>query len=275
MLGFLNKKPSSSCNLVDRLRALGECASTLEWVTDESYYKKSLVTSSDTPELIELAINVDYFLSEDEDYYWLPVHAWRLLGRIGAVEAIQPLIGCFNTHFDDEWCQDELPEVFSLIGKDALIPLSTFLTNKSQTDRGYYLAIESMTYIAMRDETQEKYVIDIFTNILDDTNEESAYLNTLIVMRLIEFNAEHKMQYIAKAVKRDMVETWFTGDIETIEINMGIRPEPITIYPTDDGFFLPSSQIDQITSLKIGRNDKCSCGSGKKYKKCCLDDDAL
>jgi len=23
-------------------------------------------------------------------------------------------------------------------------------------------------------------------------------------------------------------------------------------------------------SEKIGRNDLCSCGSGKKYKKCCL-----
>ncbi len=24
------------------------------------------------------------------------------------------------------------------------------------------------------------------------------------------------------------------------------------------------------TGPKIGRNDPCSCGSGKKYKKCCL-----
>ena len=24
-----------------------------------------------------------------------------------------------------------------------------------------------------------------------------------------------------------------------------------------------------IQSVKIGRNDPCSCGSGKKYKKCC------
>jgi SEC-C motif-containing protein len=24
-----------------------------------------------------------------------------------------------------------------------------------------------------------------------------------------------------------------------------------------------------ITAIKIGRNDPCSCGSGKKYKKCC------
>ena len=25
------------------------------------------------------------------------------------------------------------------------------------------------------------------------------------------------------------------------------------------------------TEPKMGRNDPCSCGSGKKYKKCCLD----
>jgi uncharacterized protein YchJ len=24
-------------------------------------------------------------------------------------------------------------------------------------------------------------------------------------------------------------------------------------------------------AVKIGRNDPCPCGSGKKYKKCCLD----
>ena len=25
--------------------------------------------------------------------------------------------------------------------------------------------------------------------------------------------------------------------------------------------------------MKIGRNDPCPCGSGKKYKKCCMDKD--
>ena len=25
-----------------------------------------------------------------------------------------------------------------------------------------------------------------------------------------------------------------------------------------------------LRSNKIGRNEKCSCGSGKKYKKCCF-----
>ena len=29
--------------------------------------------------------------------------------------------------------------------------------------------------------------------------------------------------------------------------------------------------LTPVTHQKIGRNEPCSCGSGKKYKKCCLD----
>jgi uncharacterized protein YecA (UPF0149 family) len=31
----------------------------------------------------------------------------------------------------------------------------------------------------------------------------------------------------------------------------------------------PGSQLK--SSKRIGPNDKCHCGSGKKYKKCCMD----
>ena len=27
--------------------------------------------------------------------------------------------------------------------------------------------------------------------------------------------------------------------------------------------------------IKIGRNDKCFCGSGKKYKKCCINKELI
>jgi uncharacterized protein YecA (UPF0149 family) len=29
----------------------------------------------------------------------------------------------------------------------------------------------------------------------------------------------------------------------------------------------------RIKTLKLGRNEPCYCGSGKKYKKCCLEAD--
>ena len=33
--------------------------------------------------------------------------------------------------------------------------------------------------------------------------------------------------------------------------------------------------INAITAIKLKRNDKCHCNSGKKYKKCCLDNDMI
>ena len=32
-----------------------------------------------------------------------------------------------------------------------------------------------------------------------------------------------------------------------------------------------SEAASQKTQPKVGRNDPCPCGSGKKYKKCCLN----
>ncbi len=36
-------------------------------------------------------------------------------------------------------------------------------------------------------------------------------------------------------------------------------------------YYPPSSQQPIINEVKVGRNDPCPCGSGKKYKKCCLN----
>lgn len=40
---------------------------------------------------------------------------------------------------------------------------------------------------------------------------------------------------------------------------------------------IKQSYVDTVTykaEVKIGRNDPCPCGSGKKYKKCCIDKEA-
>lgn len=44
--------------------------------------------------------------------------------------------------------------------------------------------------------------------------------------------------------------------------------KPLPSQPFESG---PTNVIDIRTRKKIGRNDPCPCGSGKKYKKCCID----
>ena len=42
-------------------------------------------------------------------------------------------------------------------------------------------------------------------------------------------------------------------------------------FVKEDGrwFYVDGHAISPVKSNKIGRNDPCPCGSGKKYKKCC------
>ena len=67
----------------------------------------------------------------------------------------------------------------------------------------------------------------------------------------IEFIATYTQKQIEnkhheKAQFRKMDGDWFFWDAQMV------KPQPVT-----------------RKSPKIGRNDPCSCGSGKKYKKCC------
>jgi preprotein translocase subunit SecA len=40
-------------------------------------------------------------------------------------------------------------------------------------------------------------------------------------------------------------------------------------YGDPRGFFRPAAQSPEH-KVKTGRNDPCPCGSGKKYKRCCI-----
>jgi len=51
--------------------------------------------------------------------------------------------------------------------------------------------------------------------------------------------------------------------------NRGHTPHELAQMEKHHLMPLPSIPFDVIDGGKIGRNDPCSCGSGKKYKKCC------
>ncbi|WP_339133381.1 MAG: SEC-C metal-binding domain-containing protein [Candidatus Electrothrix sp. GW3-4] len=58
------------------------------------------------------------------------------------------------------------------------------------------------------------------------------------------------------------------GDFEEVEIALGVREKRSTPRPRP---WNSASPTRQVIKKKIGRNEPCPCGSGKKYKKCCLN----
>jgi SEC-C motif domain protein len=68
---------------------------------------------------------------------------------------------------------------------------------------------------------------------------------------LVEFSAKYRVQ---------------GKDQEHVETALFAREEGQWVYT---GQQEPESQTVRRETPKIGRNDPCPCGSGKKYKKCC------
>lgn len=51
--------------------------------------------------------------------------------------------------------------------------------------------------------------------------------------------------------------------------NLSIPPLVITPIPLPSPAFPPKVETYRRKEPKIGRNEKCPCGSGKKFKVCC------
>jgi len=84
---------------------------------------------------------------------------------------------------------------------------------------------------------------------------------------LIEYKSEayDMFQAMIESIKEDALKYMFHVQVVREEPEVPKQREFVTSGPGD----APQSQKPKVNDDKIGRNDPCPCGSGKKYKKCC------
>src|SRR5437763_1053966 len=88
---------------VDKLLTYGAIALTEPAWPD--YVGELGLGPAQVPDLIRMATDHDLRFEEvpgDDIAFWGPVHAWRALGQLRALEAAAPLVVAFNDP-DDEW----------------------------------------------------------------------------------------------------------------------------------------------------------------------------
>ena len=73
-----------------------------------------------------------------------------------------------------------------------------------------------------------------------------------------------------EAIREEIVKRLFAFRLKTEEELKREQVAKITSTGADDGT-VKKQPVQKKT--KVGRNDPCPCGSGKKYKNCCLDKD--
>jgi hypothetical protein len=221
---------------------------------------------------------------------WAPVHAWRALAGLRAGEAVEPFLAYAAQWDYDDWSSEELPVVFGLIGEAAIGPLRAWLFDPARDERGRRVAATGLAKIGQFHASLRDACVMTLAAVLAPDAGATPFLTACVVSDLIDLKAVEAIDAIRAAYARGAVELWVVGDLEDAEIDLGLRAErvtkrrnyiaehfgmPETRWPVrvlKDGTvqaFMPVVEPARV-GPKIGRNEACPCGSGKKYKKCCL-----
>lgn len=253
------------------------------------------------PELIRMA--TDEALNSapsDSARVWAPVHAWRALAQLRAPEAIVPLLGLLSriSAENDDWVGEDVPKALAAIGPASLDPVAAYLADPSNDEWARVSAASALGYLGQsHPETREACVARL-TAELARYAEQSESFNAFLILPLLDLGAVESASVIKAAYEADCVDEFVEGDWEDVAIRLGLqthraqprRPHSLRFFreqlqaPLDDEdvfddelvrddepvhFEVAEPRAPIRSGPKIGRNDPCPCGSGKKFKKCC------
>ncbi len=174
----------------------------------------------------------------DSPEVWSPVHAWRALGQLKAVQAVEPLLGLLNNR-DDDWIHSDFPTLCTLIGVEAIPFLKEFLADSSNDVFARSDVAGSLVAISDQyPETLDSNVAAI-AGELEKFRDNDPTFNGLLIGRLIDLQAVETIDLIERAFKANQVDTMINGDWEEVQMWFGL-------IPRDE---IPSPRFSELASL--------------------------
>ena len=259
-----------------------------------SYVEKFGLSDEDIPQLMRLAQDEDIYrfdysdIPEDkgEEFYGV-IHAWYALSEMKVPEFkrwfIQMMEEMEMDEDYDEWKFDSFVTLLTPFFDEALFDY--FVEKVMDPDLFIWTRIvyaEAIEEMLEREIAPLSKIDPMVEKVLNEPDD--GILNAFIIGICAKFKLTHHHALIKACFERDAVDIMHMGDLEDVEIEMGLRKERETekpsLFPFLDDFDLSDlmepdhSEVTQPyvrDEKKIGRNDPCPCGSGKKYKKCCMN----
>lgn len=182
------------------------------------------------------------------------------------------LIGRFNNQISSKLRKDKPFEPFIFnADKIEIIPyLEASFEAIGEWCKGYLQGskIDSLWYL---DEmaVANLFPFGVFAGKIDIRGEKG------IDGKVIEYDIQHKSRYKQNlpAYIKDFFNHWQEHRKISVPVPDFIIRDGDTTYEINRDMFYRKEPIRN--PHKIGRNDICSCGSGKKYKRCCLAKDLV
>lgn len=217
-----NTSPTSSYPLpVDKLLTYGRPET--DEVKDWPNYLDLGLSAEHIPALIRMATDKELNQADaGNTEVWAPIHAWRTLGQLHAIEAIEPLLTLSTTEEGGEWVTEELPEVFSLLGPQALPTLEAYLSDKKHKEWSRVNAATGVKAIGVNWPDSRSASVAILTKSLENAADDESDLNSFIITELIDLEAKEAAPVIEQAFKDDHIDLSITGDWDDVRESLGL-----------------------------------------------------
>jgi hypothetical protein len=240
--------------------------------------------------------------------WWAPIHATFILGAIRTVETVPPLLKALrhSSKHDCDWVTTQMSSIFRKIGVPVVDGLKEIAGDKESSWHERSLAIGGLAAVTIDNQEIEPDIFGFIGSIFQDGGEDRDIRqtagNVLLDFQRREFR-DHLLAFgieEREAKKRDFFYP-VAFDAQDVERAFGEREKNLWHYTLDWLEFYQDTEIDRrqrrwerekraretgednrserIVSSgprpfvydkpKVGRNDPCPCGSGKKFKKCC------
>jgi hypothetical protein len=243
-------------------------------------YEAFQFNKEDIPELIKLATDYTY---EDIDYtkykifgdrfFYATIHALNVLGKLKAVESIASTLQKMDEEEgDNEFFNEALITYIGNMGSDGLDSFEEYIFNNPES---YELlsVIDGIDKILEKEPSTVNRIEEIMIRYLKNVKTHPVPLS-FAISTLIDIGEDKHIDLIRETFKIKEVDELLRGNLEEIEIDLGLREDRRIKGIVDKLDLLTIPEVSKPLvnrENKTGRNDPCPCGSGKKYKKCCLN----
>lgn len=221
---------------VDQLLRLGEPRSSWQ------KYPKLGLGPEHIPELMRMAADPELNGAPAESReVWAPVHAWRALGQLHAVEAVTLLLEVCEREDLDDWATENIPQALAMIGPGAIPALADWLADAQGIRRFRMPAAEALARLAEQHPEARAACIAELTRVLDSDGRDPE-LNGWIVGMLLDLKAREAAPVIEKAYAEGRVEPNIAGTWPRVQFDLGltdVEPDDHYNHPGAELFDLP------------------------------------
>ena len=273
----------------------------------EARKNKEEVTNRLLEELEKINNNISFYA--DSPDYILQLYALYLLAEFREKRAFPVIIKILSNKNQEEVSDlfgdlitEDLKNILASTYNGDLESIYNLIANKNIDEYIRGAAFNSLKILQKENIISQEKVLEIIYKLLDNELKKD---NSIVITDIVDYIAENKIydqiKLVKKLYKENRVETMVRGDyddfIDEIYGDEVLYDYDEMIDDTIERFsrwacfnknedenndfdfdeFLSKTKkiikedTKENTIKKIGRNEPCYCGSGKKYKNCCMN----